>query len=234
MRSLCCCSMVLVSALTVGCSQQSKDDHLTFGPNPTTLPVAKVPRWVETPNWALDDMGTVRIPTAPESTVMVASKLIEWTGESALESEFTTERYAVLSDSTANEMIDQLLASETGSVLTSPKVITSQGQSAWVGIFTEGEGHESGTVFFIEPNEITSDGAKLQYSFQMLNRPEEGEKPGALVTRTMRADGEARLGVGHWLVQELKGDSAKDSKRALFIQIERVDIEGQDATMVGG
>ncbi len=226
--------MTLVCALSVGCSHQAKNDRTTFDPNPTVLPVANIPGWVDAPEWARDDQNKIRIRASLDSTVMVSSKLIEWTGESALESEFKTGRYAVLSDSTANEMIDQLITSESGSVLTSPKVITSQGQSAWVGIFTEGEGQESGTVFFIEPSEITSDGAKLQYSFQMLSSPDKSDQRGTLVTRTMRADGEARLGVGHWLVQELKGDGAGESKRALFIQIERVDIEGQDATMVGG
>jgi hypothetical protein len=230
---LCCWSIALVGALTIGCSHHTKDDHATFGPNPTWPPVAKVPNWVEAPEWALDDQGAIRIPTGLESTVMVSSKLIEWTGESAIESKLTSERYAVLSDLLANEMIDQLLASESGSVLTSPKAITSQGQSAWVGIFTQGEGQESGTVFFIEPTDITPDGAELRYSFQMLRRPNENGRAESRVTRTMRADGAARLGVGNWLVQELKGDAASESKRALFIQVERVDIPQQNATMVG-
>ncbi|GJM26652.1 MAG: hypothetical protein DHS20C16_30670 [Phycisphaerae bacterium] len=165
---------------------------------------------------------------------MIASKLIEWTGENAIERKFTAERYAVLSDASVNQLISEALSEKSGSVLTSPKVITSQGQSAWVGIFSEGESQESGTVFFVEPTSITRDGAELQYSFQMLNRPEEGQPSESRLARTVRLEGAARLNIGHWLVQELEKDALSDSRKALLIQIERVEIPHEHATMLGG
>ncbi|MEZ6083982.1 MAG: hypothetical protein R3E58_08580 [Phycisphaerae bacterium] len=160
--------------------------------------------------------------------MMVASKLIEWTGESALNQVHDRAARRVGRRSTANEMIDQLLASETGSVLTSPQGdYLSRASPHGSGIFTEGEGRESGTVFFVNPTRSRPTAANFQYSFQMLNRPERGEA-GTALSRG-RCGQTVRLGgvlSGHWLVQELKGDSAKIPKAGCFIQIERVEYRG--------